>query len=228
MSIIDGKGLITWEGGLFEPDSDLLHRVQWAFAQIRAAGGTIILNEAGRPFGVPGDAKVRNASQTASGVSTVWFQWGRYERGETPSAADPRSGNTLASEHTQGIAIDCTAVDVFTTTLRAKYFPQVGLKNTISSESWHWAIRGAAQVSLAGLAATKLDNTDNTQQEEDDMKYEIGFDPNGGQYILGPQGVSAIPNQTIQLPLFQRLVKGERTFTAAEWKAIDETLNRRL
>jgi hypothetical protein len=145
VSIIDGKGLVTWEGGLFEPNSDLLRRLQWAFAQIRAAGGTIILNEAGRPFGVPSDANVHEASQTASGVSTVWFQWGRYLRHETPSAADPRSGNTLASEHTEGIASDTNAPTASDMALRKKYFAMVGMVQTIPSESWHFAIRGPIQ-----------------------------------------------------------------------------------
>ncbi|OJX72838.1 hypothetical protein [Leifsonia sp. 71-9] len=169
MSIIDGKGLVTWEGGLFEPGSDLLGRTQWAFAQIRSAGGTIVLNEAGRPYGVPSDQYVRNASQTASGISTVYFQWGRYLRGETPSAANPALG-PLASEHTQGIATDTNAPSVFDMTLRAKYFGQAGLKNTIASESWHWAIRGPVQagVSLAAVSgATSINNT--PQGDEVDM-----------------------------------------------------------
>lgn len=153
MSIVDGTGLITWEGGLFEPGSDLLRRTQWAFGRIRADGGRIILNEAGRPYGVESDQYARTAAQTASGISTVWFQWGRFLRKETPSAADPRSGNALVSEHTQGIAIDCNAPTVFDMTLRAKYFGQAGLKQTISSESWHWAIRGNPSVDLGTVAS---------------------------------------------------------------------------
>lgn len=168
MSIVDGKGLIIWEGGYFEPGSDLLRRVQWAFARIRAEGGRIVLNEAGRPYGVPGDTAVgranKSSTMTASGVSTVYYQWGRYllyldtgGRQGTPSAANP-AGGPLASEHTQGIAIDCDAQDVYTATLRAKYFAQAGLKNTISSESWHWAIRGPfmGDTSTASSGATKL------------------------------------------------------------------------
>lgn len=189
MSIVDGKGLIVWEGGFFEPGSDLLHRVQWAFAQIRAAGGDIVLNEAGRPFGVPGDMQVRDASQTASGFSTVWFQWGRYLRGETPSAANPNSG-ALASEHTQGIAIDCDAKDVFTTTLRARFFAQVGMRQTISSESWHWAIRGNPTVDLTSTAATtatKLNTTPATPKPEEDFIMTQGayFRLADGQPALG-------------------------------------------
>lgn len=177
MSIYDGKGLILWEDGLFVPGSDLLARVKWAFAQIRAAGGTILLNEAGRPFGVPSDQNVLYPWQTASGYSTVYYQWGRYKRGQTPSAANPALGPN-ASEHTQGIAIDCNAPSVFDATLRAKFFALVGLKQTISSESWHWAIRGPAQVDLSAFAggnATPIDNSPAskvrvpTQEEVDEM-----------------------------------------------------------
>lgn len=159
MSIVDGVGLVEWEGGLFTPDSALLPRVRWAFAQIRAEGGTITLNEAGRPYGVSSDTDVGrsggDASGTFSGRSTVYYQWGRYllyldtggDQG-TPSAANPAVG-PMASEHTQGIAIDCNAAQP---SLRAKYFRMVGLENTISSESWHWAIRGPSQVDLTGYA----------------------------------------------------------------------------
>lgn len=184
MSIIDGQGLITWEGGLFAPGSDLLRRVKWAFGKIRAAGGTIYLNEAGRPFGVPGDANVGWEWQTASGRSTVWFQWGRYLRGETPSAADPRSGNVFASEHTQGIAIDCNAPTAADAALRAKYFAQAGLKNTISSESWHWAIRGNPLVDIsidtASDGATPLTNGDDelSAAEVADIKAHITAETN--------------------------------------------------
>jgi|GEM_PF-2576469 len=200
MSIVDGRGLITWEGGLFEPGSDLLRRTQWAFARIRADGGRIILNEAGRPFGVPGDASVRSASLTASGVSTVWFQWGRYLRGETPSAADPRSGNTLASEHTQGIATDTNAPSVFDMTLRAKYFTQVGMRNTIASESWHWAIRSAPQVDLASISGvgnvTHLTTAAVAAKPilEDIMAVRAINAKNGNAYLVGQEFIHQLPD----------------------------------
>jgi hypothetical protein len=174
MSIVDGSGLVEWEGGLFAPDSDLLRRVKWAFAQIRAAGGTILLNEAGRPFGVESDQYARNASLTKSGLSTVWFQWGRYRRGETPSAANP-AGGIYASEHTRGIAIDCNA---YQPELRAKFFAMVGLENTISSESWHWAIRGPVTVDLSSLGSTAFDNTEKEEDEDmalDDIRLIMGI-----------------------------------------------------
>ena len=167
MSIVDGTGLIEWEGGLFEPGSDLLARTRWAFHHIREDGGDINLNEAGRPFGVSSDQYVRNAWETASGLSTVWYQWGRAERGETPSAANP-AGGIYASEHTRGIATDTNANPMW---LREKYFAMVGMENTIASETWHWAIRSDPTVDLTGWAdldSTPFDNAkDDTMSAQD-------------------------------------------------------------
>lgn len=182
MSIVDGKGLVSWEGGLFEPGSDLLRRVQWAFAQIRKDGGTIILNEAGRPFGEPADMNARTADKTVSGISTVWFQWGRYLRGETPSAANPNSG-ALASEHTQGKAIDCDAPSVFDATLRAKYFGQVGMRQTIASESWHWAIRSNPTVDLTSVSALSVQKLSDASIQEEDMLSFITRDDQSGPWF---------------------------------------------
>jgi hypothetical protein len=234
MSIIDGTGLVTWEGGLFEPNSDLLRRVQWAFAKIRADGGHIELNEAGRPFGVPGDMNVRNASQTASGRSTVWFQWGRYKRGETPSAANPNSGQ-LASEHTQGIAIDCNAEDVYTATLRVKYFAMVGMKQTISSESWHWAIRGNPTVEIATVAAgggaTLLNNN---REEDDDMPTSIVMqEPNKTLWLLPEDGsMTALKSMDELASLIMtdavKIVRPEATGNDRYWiPAAQNTINLR-
>jgi len=178
MSIQDGTGLIEWEGGLFEPGSDLLRRVQWAFAAIRSgpAGGTIELNEAGRPFGVPADQNARSASATASGRSTVWYQWGRYKRGETPSAANPALGPN-ASEHTTGKAIDCNAPSARDAALRAHFFALAGLEATVASESWHWAIRGPFRGGALPAATSSTPLTPNAptvvaltiREDDDDM-----------------------------------------------------------
>ncbi|PPF64532.1 hypothetical protein C5E11_03835 [Clavibacter michiganensis] len=150
MSIVDGTGLVAWEGGLFEPGSDLLARTRWAFNYIRERGGTIKLNEAGRPFGVYSDRYVEDASDTASGLSTVHFQWGRFLRGETPSAADP-AGGIYASDHTKGLATDTNASDI---KLRAEAMSLVGMVQTIDSETWHFAIRHPSQVDLTGWNTT--------------------------------------------------------------------------
>jgi hypothetical protein len=150
VSIVDGTGLVEWEGMLFEPGSDLLARTRWVFNYVREHGGKIEGNEAGRPFGVYSDRFALEASDTASGISTVHFQWGRKLRGETPSAADP-AGGIYASEHTSGLATDTNASDV---ALRAEAMALAGMENTIDSEPWHWAIRSAPQVDLTGWNTT--------------------------------------------------------------------------
>ncbi|GAA2230177.1 hypothetical protein N1031_06885 [Herbiconiux moechotypicola] len=149
MGMVDGNGLIEWEGGLFDPAGDLLPRVRWAFEHIRAEGIRILLNEAGRPYGVPSDRYATSAANTQSGRSTVWYQWGRYLRGETPSAANPALG-PYASEHTQGKAIDSNTSDM---SARTRILRMVGMINTIASESWHSAIRFDSQVDLSAYAS---------------------------------------------------------------------------
>ncbi|NQX36243.1 hypothetical protein [Herbiconiux sp. VKM Ac-2851] len=159
--MVDGTGLVEWEGGLFDPNGSLLARVMWAFANIRAEGISILLNEAGRPYGVPSDRYADSAANTQSGRSTVWYQWGRYLRGETPSAANPAFG-PYASEHTQGLAIDSNTSNM---SVRARILRMVGMVNTIASESWHSAIRYDSEVPLADFAGGN--STPITATEED-------------------------------------------------------------
>jgi hypothetical protein len=151
MSLVDGNDLSTWEGGLFDRNNEdsvsLLFRLLWIFTQGRAEGMGLGLNEAGRPFGVFSDIDVgRNrgsASQTASGRSTVCYQYGRYllwvatgGREGTPSAANPYSG-VYASQHTRGLAAD---IDASNYGRLDQLAARVGMKRTISSEIWHYEI----------------------------------------------------------------------------------------
>ncbi|WP_291053747.1 hypothetical protein [Herbiconiux sp.] len=151
MTLVDGSNLSTWEGGLFDRDNEnsvsLLYRLLWIFTQLREEGVDVGLNEAGRPFGSFSDIAVgrngQSASQTASGRSTVCYQYGRYllyvatggAQG-TPSAANPYAGQ-YASKHTVGVAgdIDCDSYS------RLDYWAErAGMKRTISSEIWHYEI----------------------------------------------------------------------------------------
>lgn len=197
MSIVDGRDLIVWEGGLFERDSDLLKRTQWAFGRIRDDGGTIILNEAGRPYGVPGDVAVGRAglpeSRTASGRSTVYYQWGRCLAGLTPSAANPALG-PFASEHTQGKATDTDAPTDRDAELRRKYFGMVGMFRTIPSESWHFAIRRDPEsgVSLAGLGAVTITPTTPEPEEDFSMTQGLYYRMGDDQPALGTIGPKTI------------------------------------
>ena len=152
MGMVDGTGLIEWNGGLFDPAGDLLPRVRWVFDQMDKAGFRIILNEAGRPYGVESDRYVRNSWQTASGRSTVWFQWGRYERDETPSAANPYNG-PYASNHTKGLSVDTNTLNMG---LRRQLFAQVGMDFDVSSESWHCTIYRPSSVDLSAFATLNV------------------------------------------------------------------------
>jgi hypothetical protein len=149
MTLRDGTNLSRWEGGLFDRDNadsvSLLFRLIWLFTAYRAAGGRIGLNEAGRPLGVPGDTDVGRAGAgsggTLSGLSTVFYQWGRYllyratgGRQGTPSAADPYG---TPSRHLVGLAADIDASDY---ALLDRLAAQVGMRRTISSEIWHYEI----------------------------------------------------------------------------------------
>lgn len=160
MGMVDGVGLIEWEGGLFDPAGDLLPRVRWVFTQMRAEGWDIELNEAGRPFGVFSDRYATSASGTASGRSTVNYQWGRYLRGETPSAANPAAGE-YASNHTRGLSVDTNTNNM---ARRRELFAQVGMDFDIASESWHCTIYRPSTVDLSAFASGTI-----TPIVEDDM-----------------------------------------------------------
>jgi hypothetical protein len=58
---------------------------------------------------------------------------------------------------------------VYTVTLRAKYFAQVGMKQTISSESWHWAIRSDPTVALSSSVASILTPATPAPPKAEDM-----------------------------------------------------------
>jgi peptidoglycan hydrolase-like protein with peptidoglycan-binding domain len=120
-------------GESFEPRTatvmqDLLNRAAEQGVNIR-------INEGYRPLGVRGDMNVRNESQTASGRSTQWFQWGRYQRGETPAAGWPGT-----SVHGWGMAADIEP-GRNNGTVRA-IAESLGLIFTIGSEPWHLAYSG--------------------------------------------------------------------------------------
>jgi lysozyme family protein len=120
-------------GELFEPRTatvmqDLLNRAA-------AQGVNIKITEGYRPLGVRGDMNVRNESQTASGRSTQWFQWGRYQRGETPAAGWPGT-----SVHGWGMAADIEPTRNNATVRNIA--SSLGLVFNIGSEPWHLAYSG--------------------------------------------------------------------------------------
>ncbi len=116
-----------------------------ALAEIRAKGIKIHINEGYRPLGVPGDAKVKDERKTASGKSSQWFQYGRMQRGETPTAAYP--GGSI---HGWGKAADVSP-GRDNATVNA-IFNKHGFHFDIPSESWHCSFGGGTGATLAPKA----------------------------------------------------------------------------
>ncbi len=197
MSLADGQDLSEWEGGLFDPKNEnsvsLLFRLLWIFTEWRSTTPDgLSLTEAGRPQGVPSDIDVGRSGKpetdTASGRSTVNYQWGRFllwldTKGAagTPSAANP---NGTPSRHQVGTASDLKSNDYDRLDELAE---RVGMKRTIGSEIWHYEIyrdpdpdidfsRFSAvvraifgQATTAGDHTTTFDNRSPEQKEWDDI-----------------------------------------------------------
>lgn len=129
---IPTSAMVQVQGEWFEPDMGA--RMAYLLSKL-----PIHINEGYRPIGVESDQYVTNESQTASGRSTQWFQWGRYKRGETPSAGTPGT-----SSHGWGLAADISPgrghADV------EALCAQLGLIFTVASESWHVAADGTPTI----------------------------------------------------------------------------------
>jgi hypothetical protein len=72
-----------------------------AIAECANYGIHVNINEGYRPLGIPSDRNVRDERKTSTGGSNQFYQAGRADRGETPSAATPGHSN-----HGAGIAAD--------------------------------------------------------------------------------------------------------------------------
>lgn len=115
-------------GQYFEPD--MADRVDTLVRLAATQGLTVRCQEGYRPLGSEPDQYITNETKTSTGGSNQWFQWGRYQRGETPSAGKPGTGS-----HGWGRAGDWTPgrenpimLDLCT---------KLGLGFIIGSESWH-------------------------------------------------------------------------------------------
>lgn len=147
-------------GQWFEPD--MADRMTWLHAQTG-----ISCQEGYRPLGVPNDQYIRNESQTSTGGSNQWFQWGRYKRGETPSAGTPGT-----SSHGWGLAADITPGRENAAVRDA--CAKVGLIFTVSSESWHVAADGTPTVDYK------------PQENWRKTMRLVGCNQNGGHWIMAP------------------------------------------
>lgn len=126
---------------LLEPGT--AKRVRHVVRRMEEHGRQLILLEGLRPVGEPGDQWVTNERQTSTGGSTQWYQWGRYRRGETPSAAYPGE-----SRHGSGRAIDWNAPSDTDMAYRARFMREAGMVANVDSESWHAEPLGPVLVDL--------------------------------------------------------------------------------
>lgn len=122
-----------------------------ALAEVRAKGIKIHINEGYRPLGVQADSKIKSngngdpVSKTSTGGSNQWFQYGRMQRGETPTAAYP--GGSI---HGWGKAADVSP-GRDNATVNA-IFNKHGFHFDIPSESWHCSFGGGTGATLAPKA----------------------------------------------------------------------------
>ena len=176
---IPTSAMVQVQGEWFEPDMGA--RMAYLLSKL-----PIHINEGYRPLGVESDQYVTNESQTASGRSTQWFQWGRYKRGETPLANWPPSGT---ASHGWGLAADINPgrghADV------EALCAQLGLIFTVASENWHVAADGVPTIAYKGPDPLQLLH-DLQQKEEDEMRI---IQVAGVRYLLGNQYVAKfVPN----------------------------------
>jgi peptidoglycan hydrolase-like protein with peptidoglycan-binding domain len=159
-----------------------------------AQGVNIRINEGYRTLGVRSDTDARNESQTASGRSTQWFQWGRYQRGETPSAGWPGT-----SSHGWGMAADIEPGR--NNAVVRNIAESLGLAFTVASESWH--------VALSGGGSSFNANGAEIQGLLNKFGYGLGVDG-----IVGPKTMTAIKDFQKKQGLVVDGIAGPKTMAA--------------
>lgn len=116
---------------------DMAARMAVTVWYVNSKGGSLRMSEGYRPTGVKSDRYVREESKTSAGMSTQWYQVGRMDRGETPSAIIPRDDGTNESAHNKGRAADTNAPTARDMQLRAEGAYLAGLVFNVASETWH-------------------------------------------------------------------------------------------
>lgn len=182
------------KGEWFEPRMASI--MQELVNRAAAQGVNIRINEGYRPLGLWSDQNVRNESQTSMGRSTQWFQWGRYLRGETPSAGTPGT-----SSHGWGMAADISpGRDNWVVRSIAE---SLGLAFTVASESWHVALSGGgSSYNANGAQIQSLLN-----------KFGYGLAVDG---IVGPKTMSAIKDFQKKQGLVVDGIVGPKTMGALQ------------
>lgn len=128
------------QNAYFKPD--VADALAAAIAECARHKITLRINEGYRPLGVAADAKIKSngngdpVSKTSTGGSNQWFQYGRMQRGETPTAAYP--GGSI---HGWAKAADVSPGR--DNGMVAAIFKTHGFTFDIDSESWHSHFIGA-------------------------------------------------------------------------------------
>jgi hypothetical protein len=125
---IPTSALYPVQGYYLRPDA--AHALIAAITDLAKKKIKISINEGYRPLGIPADQHIRDEKKTSTRSSNQWFQYGRAQRGETPTAAYPGGsihGWGLAADLNPG-ANNSTVVSV----MKAH-----GFIFDIGSESWH-------------------------------------------------------------------------------------------
>lgn len=204
---------------------DMAARVRFVVAYVTARGEDLLLTEGYRPVGAPSDQNARRESDTASGGSTQWFQWGRYQRGETPSAAYPGS-----SRHGTGVAIDWNAPTARGMALRAEAMYMVGLVANVASESWHAEPLGPVRVDLSKFRTESKPASKGAPALSKDEPMWLANTKDTGRIYLGTaQGFTYLPTIAL-VGFFRRLIEHhggngkEHTFMQKEIDAMNAVL----
>lgn len=166
-----------------------------AIAECATYGIHVNINEGYRPLGVPADRTIRDERKTSTGGSNQYFQKGREDRGETPSAAVP--GHSV---HGAGRAADVDPGRNNSTV--ASVFAKHGFAFDISSESWHaHYVGGSVAPALDGRQLQALLNVFGYKLEVDgivgakttaavkDFQKKHGLEVDG---VAGPKTLAAL------------------------------------
>lgn len=184
---------------LLEPDT--ARRVRYVVAHMQAAGHELLLTEGYRPVGQPADQYVTAEARTSTGGSNQWFQWGRYQRGLTPSAAWPGT-----SRHGSGVAIDWNAPTTAGMRVRAEAMHMVGLVANVPSESWHAEPLGPVLVDLTQYrAAQTASNTIRSLIKEAPM-WLIKTKDTGRIYGVTGEGITWLGSEALVV-LWRRMIE---------------------
>ena len=188
---------------------DMADRVQWVSNEHEAAGKSFKITDGFRPDGVPADYWVDNPSETSTGGFNQWYAIGQHRRRGAAYAAPVGGSDHAKTAFGQG-AVDCDVQDL---DFRREKMGAVGLIQTDSSETWHFAIRYApaswwdrSKVVYPGSNATpatapkpkdlKKESTTMTRLYQEDGRYQADK-KDGKIFVIGGGGAGYVNDPNI-------------------------------